>query len=616
MPKKDYQKWSQGELIDEIRNLQRRKKYGMVWEDKPEDVMERSKTELPVLDEVSTRAIQTDPDLPTNIMIEGDNFHALTVLNYTHKGKVDVIYIDPPYNTGNQTWKYNNKIVEKDDPWKHTLWVSMMYKRLKLAKNLLKKDGSLIVAIDDYEVHHLGLLLEELFPKHEIDLVIVEHHPQGAGSNTVSRTHEYAFICTPPNLGFKGRQAKEGEDSWSLKRSGQGENNWRINRHKSFFAVHVDEATRTVVGIGPEIPKDVSDYPTDPTKEGYKRIYPIDREGKERVWRYNRATMQKHINDGLIEYTQRGALTIKKDSVSLLPVFSIWSGSRYNAGTHGSTLLTKIMGTTNTFDYPKSLWTVFDMIKLVHDNKSAVILDFFAGSGTTGHAVLEMNKQDGGNRKFILCTNNENGIAEEVCYPRIQRVIEGFENKGAEKFLLFDKRITPRNLPDVESMLDEIEDIKAAKESEYEKFDLAVEDNNVRLYGLRVSDGRTDGLGGNLKYFATNFVPAEPTDRNKVLLTKRATKMLCLKEDTFETIHEDEHYSIFNKGKRYTGIIFDHMKIEDFKKKIAKIDGKFSVYIFSLGDDTFEEEFEDVASKVKLSPIPEAILRVYRRIFS
>lgn len=200
-----------------------------------------------------------------------------------------------------------------------------------------------------------------------------------------------------------------------------------------------------------------------------------------------------------------------------------------------------------------------------------------AGSGTAGHAILELNKEDSGSRKFILCTNNELngigrnlaldnpnenkenfGICRRICYPRLRKVINGYISSDSEKI---------------------------------------------------------NGLGGNLKYFRTAFVPADPTDKNKTKLTKKATEMLCVKEDTFEEIKSTVKYRIFRNKKRYTGIIYDYLAIDDFKKEIVGIDEKFSVYVFSLADDTFDEEFEDVKNKVKLSPIPEAILRVYRRIF-
>lgn len=200
---------------------------------------------------------------------------------------------------------------------------------------------------------------------------------------------------------------------------------------------------------------------------------------------------------------------------------------------------------------------LIEKILKTYKNKKITVLDFFAGSGTTGEALLKINSEDGGTRKFILCTyNEENGngkIVDEFCYPRLRNAIDGY---GAKK-----------------------------------------------------------ACGGNLKYFKTAFVPADPTDKNKTALTQKATEILCVKEDTFDEVKSTKQYKIFRNKKRYTGIIFDHQAIDEVKKEIAKMDGKFSLYIFSLGDDTFDEEFEDIKKKVKLSPIPEAILRVYRRIF-
>ncbi|MFA5271126.1 MAG: DNA methyltransferase [Candidatus Omnitrophota bacterium] len=558
MAKIDYTNWSQKDLITEIERLKKRKKYGLVWEDKPEDVVEQCKQELPVLEDVPDKEIKTDPDKPINLLIEGDNYHALSVLNYTHKGKVDVIYIDPPYNTGAKDWKYNNHFVDSEDPWRHSKWVSMMSKRLVLAKKLLKKNGALICAIDDYELNTLGLLLDEIFPSHEKSTIVVEHHPQGAGSVTISRTHEYAYIIIPKGIGIEGRKTEVKKGRWSLRRSGQGENNWRVNRPNQFFSILIDLKTHKVVGVGPSIPKDDEKYPTKPTQEGYLRIYPVDRNGGERVWRYNRETMQKYIEEGDIEYTKNGALVIKKMGAESTPIFSVWKGSLYNAGVHGTNLLSKIIGKTETFPYPKSLYTVSDMIDMfVKHKKNAIVLDFFAGSGTTAHAVLEINKIDGGNRKFILSTNDEGNIATDVCYPRIKKVIEGYKN----------------------------------------------------------AQGKVEGFGGNLKYFRTAFVPAEPTDSNKTELTNKATDMLCIREDTFELVADEEQFKIFKGKEHYTGIIFNQLAIPEFKKAITKIDLPFSVYVFSLGDDTFEDEFADMNNKVALSPIPEAILRVYRRIF-
>jgi adenine-specific DNA-methyltransferase len=236
---------------------------------------------------------------------------------------------------------------------------------------------------------------------------------------------------------------------------------------------------------------------------------------------------------------------------------TFWYESRYHAIHYGTNLLESILG-EKIFDYPKSIHLIIDILKVVSKNDS-IVLDYFAGSGTTGHAVLELNKEDNGKRKFILVTNNENNICSEVCYPRIEKAINGYKNLKKEK---------------------------------------------------------VEGLKGNLKYFKTDFVDAKPTDKNKKKLTEEATEMLCLREDTFNEVKtKNKSFKVFNNDKKYTGIIYDIMAIADFKDFAKKLDGKFSVYVFSLSDDTYDEEFEDMRNKVKLSPIPEAILRVYRRIF-
>lgn len=163
MENNDYQNWSKVELIKEIKRLKKRKKYGLVWEDKPEEVVEMCKEKLPVVKEVKNKEIITDKNKPVNLLIEGDNYHALSVLNYTHEKKIDVIYIDPPYNTGSNKWIYNNKYIDSEDEFRHSKWLSFMSKRLKLARNLLKDNGVIIVTIDDYEIHSLGLLMDEIF---------------------------------------------------------------------------------------------------------------------------------------------------------------------------------------------------------------------------------------------------------------------------------------------------------------------------------------------------------------------------------------------------------------------------------------------------------------------
>jgi adenine-specific DNA-methyltransferase len=552
MAKKDYANWDRNELIKEIDQLRKRKKYGLVWEDKPEDVVEQCKKELPVLEEVKGKEIFTDPHKPINLLIEGDNYHALSVLNYTHKGKIDVIYIDPPYNTGAKDWKYNNDYVDNNDMFRHSKWISMMNNRLRIAKSLLKKDGVIICAIDENEFNRIGLLLEEIFFDNELHCITIVHNPRGIQGKNFSYTHEYAFFSFPKGQKVIGHRKIIEEDIDYRNLRDNGGESLRTDARNCFYPIIVRD--ENIIGFGAVVP--IEEHPEKQTaKIGSEYfIYPIDPKGIERKWRYARQSVEEIKNLLRAKKTKKGyEIELGKDYGT---VRTVWQDSRYDSNEYGTKLVHALVPETH-FDFPKSVYNTYDCIApILYERKNAIILDFFAGSGTTGHAVSLLNKEDSGTRQFILCTNNENGIAQEVCHPRIKAVING--NK-------------------------DYSDIT--------------------------------GIKSNLKYFKTSFVPADPTDKNKTALTKKATEMLCVKEETFEKVKTNDQYKIFRNKKRYTGIIFDHQAIDDFKKEIARIDGKFSLYIFSLGDDTFDEEFEDIKKKVKLSPIPEAILRVYRRIF-
>jgi adenine-specific DNA-methyltransferase len=545
--------------------LKKRKKYGLVWEDKPEDVVEMCKEKLPVLKEVKNKEIITDKNKPVNLLIEGDNYHALSVLNYTHAKKVDVIYIDPPYNTGARDWKYNNDYVDSEDPYRHSKWLSFMNHRLLLAKNLLKDDGIICVTIDDYEMPRLWALMEEIFgPQNHLGTVTIRNYPSGRKTKRkVAQIHEYALFFGRYKSSIKNiakeleekshkyvqdkdgswycptNLRKQGIDSTAIKKDGK--------LSDRFYPIYYNPKTGEISS----------------KKKFDIKILPIDPRGEKRIWRRGKEAIDEMYEKGdlWIQKTKYGPQVYFKFRGGLNgePPKSIWYDSKFSASEYGTSILREILGQREMFQYPKSVEAVEECIRVSSDRKKAIILDFFAGSGTTAQAVLNLNKQDDGNRQFILCTNNENNICTDVCYPRIKKVIEGYKNLKGEW---------------------------------------------------------VEGLGGNLKYFKTDFVDYdEPTDKNKIKLTRQATEMLCVREGTFERVEDNEKFKIFKNSDHYTGIIWDQTAIPAFKKAIKDIEGKFSVYVFSLGDEAFDDEFKDVKQKVQLSPIPEAILRVYRRIF-
>jgi len=554
MPKKDYSSWSKEELIRELKKVEKRKKYGIVWEDKPEQVALLCKEKLPVLAEDKSKEIITDKEKPVNILIEGDNYHALSVLNYTHKGKIDVIYIDPPYNTGNgDTFRYNDKIVDKEDSFRHSKWLSFMEKRLVLARNLLKEKGIIFISIDANEYAQLKMLCDEIFLEKNYVENLIWRKKEGGGQqdNYFVTEHEYILAYSRNKQKFSIIEKTTKRNSNEFRYFDKGKNlRYNLVKLAKWGAGALKEDRPTM------------HFPIK-SPDG-KDNYPIAPDGRPGRWRYGKERIEEIIKNNKIEWIKKNGEWIPYEKVyenefeeeKILKQRSIL----YDVATttDGTNELTEIFGKKDVFYNPKPSLLIKYLVSLTTP-KNGVVLDFFAGSGTTGHAVLELNKEDGGNRKFILCTNNENNICTEVCYPRIEKVIKGYKNLKGEK---------------------------------------------------------VEGLGGNLKYFKTDFVDADPSDKNKRKMVAKSTEMLCLKEDCFDEVMQGHKFKIFtNRQGKYLGIIYDDEGIEPFKEEAKKMKKKFVVYVFSLDESAREDEFEDVADLVELKPIPAVILNVYKRIF-
>ena len=431
-PKKtDYSTYTSKELIQEIHKLNKQK-HGLVWEDKPEQVAEQCKQKFPTLSEIKSKEIHNNED-SSNILIEGDNYHSLSVLNYTHKGKIDAIYIDPPYNTGAKDWKYNNDFVDSEDSYKHSKWLSFMSKRLKLAKKLLRKDGVICCTIDDNELPNLLLIMDEIFDHQHLGTVIIRNNPSGrTTTKRISLVHEYAIFygaskesrIYPVDVSIIDKSHKYKIDHDGL---------YYTERNLRHVATH--ESRKKSSRFYP-IYFDITTGEISISKKLKQMILPIDNTNTERVWSKSKEDVEKLYDKGDIWIKKIKAnyqifYKQKRDHIKE-PIKSIWSDSRFSAREHGTGVINDIFGTVGNFTFPKSLFAVIECVKTSNSKKDAVILDFFAGSGTTGQAVLELNK-DGGNRKFILCTNNENDICTDICYPRIKKVIEGYVNSKGKK---------------------------------------------------------------------------------------------------------------------------------------------------------------------------------------
>jgi adenine-specific DNA-methyltransferase len=540
---KELEGLSQDERAYLINLVNTKKKYGLVWEDKPEEVEEQLRENLPVLKEVKEKAIingggsLSGAEVPNHILIEGDNLHALTALTFTHEGKIDVIYIDPPYNTGNKDFYYNDDYVFKEDGYRHSKWLSYMNKRLRIAKRLLNDDGLIFISIDDNEQSQLKLLCDEIFfEKNFINCICQKSRHSVSNDLIISENHNFLLLY-----------AKNFQNIF--------------NKRKEF---------RITKEINPSLFKNPDNDPKGPYK-----IHPVDGPGGAKkgnpyyefqgitgYWRYSKATMQQYFDDGEIvvrKNTLGRKYYLSKALDNNIEAATTWWDD-VGTTTDGTKLLKDIIKDCD-FNNPKPIGLLEKILKLSTSNKKGFkVLDFFAGSGTTLHATMALNAEDGGNRQCILVTNNENNICEEVTYERNKRVIQGYTNtKG------------------------------------------------VTVEGI---------TNNNLRYFKSEFVSREPSLKNKRELTQLATELLCIKENCYyEQKINIKQARLFANSQVTLLILFDDHIIPQAVEFIKGIEApEIKVYVFSMGSDPYTEDFAEVLDKVTLCALPDAIYKAYQNV--
>lgn len=531
-----------------IKLLRSQKKYGLVWEDKPEDAEQRMVSEQPVLVEVPERAILSDDaEAPNHILIEGDNLEALTALSYTHTGKIDVIYIDPPYNTGNKNFSYNDTFIDRENGYRHSMWLSFMDKRLEISKNLLSSRGTIFISIDDNELSQLKLLCDEIFGERNFIACPVRRRRKSQAnlSKNISTIHEYVLIYRK-NIEHELNKVEANLDLDSFK--------------------NPDNDPR-----GP--------YTTMPcTNRGGTKYSVVTPTGNviEDEWRFKKQTYDQLFEDNRIVFPRGGKgkpryklFLSEKQRGGVIPN-SWWDELESNQ--EGAALLKQILG-EDAFSNPKPVGLI-TFIEKLSTLKDSTILDFFAGSGTTLHATMQLNAEDGGHRRCILATNNENGICENVTYERNRRVIQGY--------------ITPKG---------------------------------EKVPGL---------TRNNLRYYKTKFVPRDKSPKNLRNLMALSTDMLCIHNDTYSEKpfagkninNKIARYFESNDGTKRMLVIYRAEAIqalvelmkEEFKNAERKENGKLMVYVFSPNGYAYDDEFEDVADYVSLCAMPDAVLNAYRRV--
>ena len=530
-------------LID----LLKQKKYGLVWENKPEDVEERLRAELPVLKEVTDKALlDGGEDAPNHILIEGDNLEALTALAYTHENSVDVIYIDPPYNTGNKDFVYNDCIIDSEDGYRHSKWLSFMEKRLRIAHKLLSPRGVIFISIDDNEQANLKLLCDEVFLSNNYISTFVWKKKQGGGNDSkyVVTEHEYILTYCKNNSIFKIGLDKLYKPSDSL------------------YPFHDDKGDYGTITLDKASIQFSQSLVYEITGPDGTKYLPRIVNGKQSCWRWSKAKVEKQYDELVFKNGKVYTKYYRPDGV--VPR-SLLIDVVYGRTESGKDDLAAIFGKA-PFDYPKPVSLLKHFVS-IGSEKGSTILDFFAGSGTTLHATMQLNAEDGGHRKCILVTNNENNICEEVTYERNKRVINGYT--------------TPKG--------EEVE-------------------------GLRAN---------NLRYYQIDHVERESSLTAKRKLMAASAELLCIKHDiyeestTFGTLKLKPHIArYFTDGKKQMLVIYMVEAIERIVEEIQAMpeDTNIMVYVFSTNNYAMDADFEDVADKVTLCALPAAIYNAYLKV--
>lgn len=531
--------------IGEIERELNSKKYGLVWEEHEEEVDVKMRTHIPVFTEDAERKIIGERESEDyNFLLEGDNLHSLKLLEKTHKGKIDVIYIDPPYNTGSKDFVYDDQKVDTNDGFRHSKWLSFISRRLEIAHTLLSDKGVIFISIDDNEQSALKLLCDDIFGKENF-LIQLPRITKRSGKSTdifainhdyllvYAKTSEYALTPFEHNdSGFKNKD--EFFEQRGLYKLNQTLDYDSLQYSTSLdYPLEIDGVTY-YPGSSYELYKKRKNgdhkradwawrWSLKKFRFGYDNGFIVIKKGRNgtRIYTktYQNATISEKNGEYYIEYMKRTA-----------PVSSLALTENEYSNDNATKNLTAVLA-SKTFDYSKPVSLISFACRL-STNKNATVLDFFAGSGTTGQAVMELNKQDGGKRKFILCTNNENGICENVTYQRIKTVITGKRQDGS-------------------------------------------------IY--------SEGIPANLKYYKTDFVSKNEEELSDALL-----------EHIIEMIQLE--YGVEIDNSKYV-IIMNDDEMDDFEKNVAKYPDLRAVFINS--DVLFSDSQQELLDKIDSYIIPD-----------
>lgn len=641
MAKIDYSAMDKEQLLDIIESLEKRvklKKYGIVWdyEKVPEDVVTKCENNAPILISEDKKDITVN-DSDDNVLIIGENYLSLQCLSYTHCGSVDLIYIDPPYNTGNNDFVYNDKFIDKEDGYRHSKWLNFMEKRLRIAQKLLKDEGMIFISIDDNELFQLKLLCDQIFGEDNYVNTISVNSKVSAGASgggedkKLKKNIEYllfyskninSLVINPiyketklnayiKNMKDQGKSFKYINVLYEKGKSTP----FKIIKDGKGGDIHISKVTGYVIKTVKQIAKIENITEEEVYLKYYDRVMTTTNAQtsiRTRVWE---ATDSEN-NMYLATYTPRtGKNKDKKTDLLFMgtqKVLVIWLKDTCTKVKHKIFKKEKIgtywdgfswINVTKEggikFDNGKKPINLIKQLISIHSNKDALILDFFAGSGSTGHAVLSLNEEDGGNRKFVLCTNNEvkNSKIQKYCDENkitLEEYYKKLHNKNT-KIADFSRKNGLANL------------------FTYPRL------KNVIL-GHKVGKTTTKGLSSNLKVFKSDTMPLSNinsiTDKDRMNMTLKAGDLISLKESTFVLLENNEWYQIYTnrKSNKFTAIYFKE-DLERFDELVNKIgDNNCSLYIYSTGKID-KEIFAYLDNNIIVKDIPQPILEIYVQVY-
>ena len=621
----------EGEVAYLNAQLKQDNRFGLHWIDVPEAFEAGGENAIPILEEVPELSITTDDGKPTHILIEGDNYHALTCLNYTHQGKVDVIYIDPPYNTGSDGFTYKDKRfldkypdgakVPSNHPLRHSSWLSFMAKRLKLAKSLLSDRGVIFISIDDNEFSKLRELCDQIFDSTNFAAVFLWKRTDTPPSlsNKVRRKLEYVLCYTSRPL--PKRQFVQGYvdgDDAPLLNSGNpiGTLEFPIG------SVHFNIA-EGVYSASDDKKIKLLDEVVVKNGLNAKKF----RASGHFKWGQN--NLMNEIGNGTYCLIKSKLFSIRYQKANKsYKIPSNIIDSQVGVGTNEDAKKElRSIGLVGSFDYAKPLSLVRYLVKMgFYEDKNICVMDFFAGTGTTLQAVMQLNEEDGGTRQCILCQSNddEDKVCSSFTYPRVSAAIKGYVAHNNLTEELCRIKLTTKNILKSEDLLSQIREIQLDNENNYESFKTLIKEDALVLEGTHKMNADVPPLGNSLKYYRTSFVGTstanQATDHDKTILAQKAGCLLALAENTLYEMKKTDSYQIFKDKNHevWTAIYFKEdyrpKYFNEFVHEVEQLQGVKNVYIFSWGDVGSFDSYFEYLSGVNLKSIPQPILDIYKSL--